>query len=402
MKSAAKAGAPATKTGCREEGMLPAQRDERELELERVCEAADKRSDTYKILHWLGKQTISDPYFRTGSSTVFLKCLADAGSRRDWPSYSPQIRAKHESSTRSAISAARDHITAFYKKEGFRGNLRICLPLDFNGEPRRKGRHGLRFVRLRQRKAPSVVERRKLTPAESLWNALLGPVQSFRALLIYSVERPQISPERYDENGLFSGSGEVAACFSIAGCLGIRRDRVDVRRTCDVTLAELRSASCLILLGSSIHEDKFQQLRDEMSDDDRWPGQAYFFGETSVPGERYPTGLIRKVRGEDQGKEFIYHYKTLRDHETDYALVSYFRDRFNRRTLLALQGISTVATRAAAEFLCSTSGTKELQKQLSFGSDAGIPNFEVILEVTCRSYVPVKVEIRDHFLHTSS
>ena len=69
---------------------------------------------------------------------------------------------------------------------------------------------------------------------------------------------------------------------------------------------------------------------------------------------------------------------------TEFALVSFFRDPGHRQTLIALQGITTIGTLAAAKFMCTNKGALALEdalkrSQISYTEE--LPSFEMLLRV---------------------
>ena len=123
------------------------------------------------------------------------------------------------------------------------------------------------------------------------------------------------------------------------------------------------------------------------------PIRRSFSRKSEIPDGR-TAGAV--CRGDVQ---YIYTVDRLREHEIDYALISYFRHSSDERSLVAIQGVSTVATRAAAEFLADDARINELQKLLKVDSVKTLPSFEVVLEVSVRGYVPVGMKLHDHFIH---
>jgi hypothetical protein len=98
---------------------------------------------------------------------------------------------------------------------------------------------------------------------------------------------------------------------------------------------------------------------------------------------------------------YRYKHKSEEHPETDYALVSFIKDKNNRQTLVALQGITTFGTLAAARFMCSETTVRKLYQKLRqqnpkielSPNKQKVQSFEMVLEIPIEGCVPLEIEL---------
>ena len=358
-------------------------------ELSRVCRHLGDNHIRKIILH-LGNAAVLDPLSRCSMETLYLGCLATEKEKREWRLLSSEMQDVCKNHVRSMMVEVRKHIVIFYATSGIDGPYRLEFPPKPPPSPM-KGHYAALFSRVEIDVTGLLgrVEPAQMRSATSLWSRMLASERPSKCLLVYPIAAiiREGSAER-DTRGLFSGSGEIPAAFMIGTCVPHLRKRIEIRPTMDVTGPELRAASALIFLGSTVHNQVLTNWRDEMQEDERWPEQAFMTGEING------IGSITKVRGKNQ-RAYSYEVVSPRSHETDYALVSHFRDLDTSQSVIALQGISSPATAAAAEYLCTDHNAKTLQKRLGIDASEPVPCFELLLRVTLRNYVATHVEFVD-------
>ena len=270
-------------------------------ELLRICEALRGRAgklgcrpgSTLKpagaaclVLSWLGEQTLNDPRHRCDAEELYLNTISTSSDREGWDKVDESVKTSSKDSMRRAIIDVRAHIKNFNQAENSPNGVQVDLPKGLQtAEPsaRWKGPYGLRFQETKtgsQETSASEAEAKTTSPVEVFWDKAVTLHDQARALLVYPTDPSRLRNRHLDTRGLTAGSGEVAGAFALAGALGAKWRHVDVCRSNDVTLNELRKAPCVILLGSSIKNELYQRLRSELSENTCWPNQAFRFTET--------------------------------------------------------------------------------------------------------------------------
>lgn len=79
----------------------------------------------------------------------------------------------------------------------------------------------------------------------------------------------------------------------------------------------------------------------------------------------------------------------------DYGLIALVPGPNPRWHVLILEGISTLSTQAAAEFVCDETSVESLLKKLGVKPGSAMPTFEALIRVKVAGDVPIKMELLD-------
>jgi hypothetical protein len=363
-------------------------KDERKKELDRVCALAGKKRDVFALLSWMGSGCIENASFRTNQRGIYFQILARGSSDPE-----PDKRAAS-----NLVRDTRAFLKKVYLKKPSPYNIWITIP---NGndvleeDPFGDGAYTVRFLPVRP---TQYVPEGRLGPSAQFWKRMISPVQPEKGLLLYSAEQPELG-KLGDKRGLYSGSGEVAAAFRIGSRIAHFNNVLDTGRSNRVSLEQLKTEpSWMIFLGSSIVNPILKELRA----DERWSRLQDFHFEERRRGGRKTivicTGGLRGKVQETYSSKSVGYAKE----EEEFALISYLRDGGNSQVIIALQGITTIGTWAAAEFLCSDTYVEELQKREEFKDmrDGGeLPSFEICLRVSVRDHAPAGTSIERIVIH---
>ena len=352
-------------------------------ELNRVCSPKRMKAEIRQLLEWMGAQTPKGKKFYTNQREIYFRFFAKGSAEEPDPN--------DLQTARNLIRDARRYLDRFYQNVLYDGDVWITLPNLRATEPFSEGGYTLRFFEgARPTRYIRALGLRQLGPASTFWKRMIDPINPRKGLLIYSAEQPEFGPYA-DDRGLYAGSGEVAAAFLVGSRVAHFNNILDTKRSHKCDYDELRNdPSWLVFLGSSLSNEMLQILRTET----KWAEFQDFHFETECDSEGVERGVLHRGKLNGPPQE-TYRYTVLRPrrHEVDYALISYFLDHANAQALIALQGISTIGTWAAARYLCSDDCVQALEKLLAIKPDEPIPPFEVLLKVDVREYAPHEVEV---------
>ena len=133
-----------------------------------------------------------------------------------------------------------------------------------------------------------------------------------------------------------------------------------------------------------------------------WLRQQQFHFEQSANGTFTYIRRGSLERPARRDKKYRYAAKTSQHPETDWGLVSFFKDDYYSQTLIAMQGISTIGTLAAAQFVCTDKHSAECLrelKQYGINPQDELPAFEMLLKVEVMGSLPKKISVEAILRH---
>lgn len=261
----------------------------------------------------------------------------------------------------------------------------------FTDEQRRNlPQHTVEFLRV----SPQDQTHGVTAAVDTLWQEMIHAVEVNELLFLYKTHTFAANKLLDGQAELWTGSGEIEAVQLLTEMLAKKQPQLDIgiRRWCDMLQPNLeKKKRCLLLLGSAIGDPNMDLLKDR----DGWKELQMFHFE-QAKGERCH---IRKGRRNAPPAEtdLKIRYIDKANSGTDFALVSFFRDTDNGQSIIALQGITTVATLGAARFLCSEKGARDLREGLGEKVDLnkGLPSFEAILSMQVQKGRPGDAHIKE-------
>ncbi len=217
------------------------------------------------------------------------------------------------------------------------------------------------------------------------WELMTHAFQTHRVVVIYNTPDVRTPGGPSNDADLWTGMGEAEAALLIGEHLSQIQPRVrlSIRRWRDIKRVELKTEGrCMILLGTALGQPDMEYLCDR----DRWRPLQKFHFTPSLNGGRCFIHRGRKPSGPmTPHGPYQYREALSKGGETDFALISVFRDEAHQQTLIGLQGISTIGTLGAARFMFDEAAVRHLRDELqkrSVGSiKNSIPSFELILKI---------------------
>lgn len=372
-------------------------RDEKVREIKRL--AADQLPpECAALIEFIGNKTVINPNFKTTQADICRSVLKiDVSDLPKGP------RGENKKAVREAqklIRLTREKLDEAYKRpEAKMSAYQIIL----NKGNRAEG-ITIKFEPLkRKRREGADRPQRPGEGAVRLWRQMVENIKGCTVFLIYDTPELGLANKAMDGNGWWSGSGEVAAAFLCGQCLSHLRGRVRVKRWRDMDHEDLTAPQeCMVILGSSLNNPWLKRLRDR----DRWKEhQRFHFEDAISEGSR---GCVYKGKLDEKENVPRYEHREAADGdaETDYALISVFHDPvFYKQTLIALQGITSGGTRAAASFMCGEDYVRELKDFLrdrhDCDLDKGPRSFEALLKLHINDGLPVNISLIDAVIYTA-
>lgn len=223
--------------------------------------------------------------------------------------------------------------------------------------------------------------------ADKLWQQMIHALPVNELLFLYKTHAFAESKSLDEGAELWAGSGEVEAVMLLTAMLTKKQPELElgIRRWRDMNRPSLeKKKRCLVLLGSAISDPQIQDFKDR----DGWRERQLFHFE-SVEGGRCCIRKGKRNAPPDE-TDLKIEYRDEHNPSVDIALVSFFRDIDNGQSIIALQGITTVATLGAARFMCSDRGAREIHRKLEKRTDLtrGLPSFELILSMPVDDGMP--------------
>ena len=351
-----------------------------------ACKTPGIPSNVRVLLSWLGPKTANEPAFTTTYKEISAECPHFEG-------VTGRVKA--------AVHETRMFLPTLHKPSRSPEKIWIDLPKKLPAigpVVRRRGRIGLTFNDGRSSPALDLA-RSQLKEPVKMWEDMVHAKPINELALLF--DSPAVRVGNRTVKGLWAGSGEVKAAHLVGECtsLLIPRYTVVAQRWADWGEEELeRKRLSILILGSAILEPKMERLRDR----ERWRKQQKFHFEQLGKTKQVYIRKGSLEAPEKTDKRFRYSPKTSKRLEIDFGLISYFKDEFYEQTLIAMQGITTVGTLAAARMLCTEDGVKLCRRKLR---DNGIslsdelPGFEMLLKVQVRAAAPDVTSIVDVIIH---
>lgn len=348
----------------------------KKAEIDRFCDPhADQDEFLVKIVRHLGDKTLADPDYRASMADLIKVVTFRGGTDK-----TPIVDVDNRKINTILHDARTEGLPNFYARpESENRVFRIHLPKKTEQPPDANKLHApYKLVFIREE---------PVDPSIAVWQQMVHGIEGIHEILLIFDTPAIVIDGIADTTGRWSGSGEVAAASLVSQRVAQLKPRIeiDIRRWCDMRRGQPELQEwhrCLIILGSSIKNKLIRRLRKRKRLKGR---QVYRFEDSGQSGGS--QGLIRKqwsADGMQHQQDFICSYDEDTDIATEFALVSFFRDPANRQTLIALQGISSFGTRAAAAFMCSAAGIVELKSALETAGhafDDGLSSFELLLRV---------------------
>jgi len=347
------------------------------------------------FLKWLGKAILDHPESKPTVKEIAMGCFG--------------ITEKKEAQKkiRNARQAADRWLDDFYDKPP----NQFCIRIGLSNPPkvgRRPSYYALEYRRPAQESTAVQARIVSRDPVVNIWQMLIYSEPVHQISLIYDTfDGPAIQGEHNANQS--SGSGEVAAACLLGQYLAhlFPPRPVAPKRWRDMPPSMLRLMNqCIIVLGAAVNNKHYEHLRKR----DEWRDQQqfHFIAPNTDIGETHSRICRGKIDSHVRDKAgFRYNDPP----GADYALISFFRDKANKGVLVGLQGLTTVSTWAAADFMCNQDKLEALFRKLfknpAKGTHANLaqpwPSFEAVIRVsTCQDGTPGPVELKTVLPYTDS
>ena len=325
------------------------------------------------LLYWFHEELLKGDFHPTVQS-VSVKCY---GAPKETP-----LSRQQKEKVKNLFTATRNWLRRIRPMLESEGVVYIDIP---PAPPRGPlaSEYTMQFFRAHQGQDASPSFQKSI--ALGFWHRMVHALKIHEILLVYDTPKLSLRGQRYDNNNLWAGSGEVAAACLIGESLSQLQPRIrlKVRRWCDIAQSELEDQErCMVILGSALKDAKLNYLRSR----DRWSKlQRFHFTPSSTKGDRSFIHRGQKPKGPllPHGP-YQYREKSSAGEDTDFALVSFFRDDFHQQTLIGIQAITTVGTLGAARYMFDEKGVDDLLAKMAKKTGPALkklPSFELILSV---------------------
>lgn len=182
---------------------------------------------------------------------------------------------------------------------------------------------------------------------------------------------------------VYTGTGEVVAAARVAQLLADEGENFDIKRDREVSYEDIRGSN-VIFLGANLEDSVLKNLPVE--------GDLLF---ERAAGAKFVGSLEIRDLHPSPGQPSV--YKSQRDAKTgtrkeEYALISLLPGMTPDHYIMVLAGLSTIGTKAAAEFACSKDCMETITRFWKDSPDkSGISNyFQLLLHVQIRDGTDVR------------
>ena len=275
---------------------------------------------------------------------------------------------------RRAIGRLRDRLVSHYGSD-LEATLFVEIP---------RGHYRMEFSRSRPPKYGIRSGRRhKNSIVGRFWEGIIGTQKPAHTYIIFPTEQPAVR----DDRRLYTGSGEVTSAYWLAQTLSAFDLDEEICPSHKFDNAQLRRDNRLfVFIGSSLANAALRKLRYSGAWRDK---QRYVF-------IRIDESNRQKLKDDDQRTDWrgaiydtrarkVHYYESNANYGTEYDYGLIAVSRIDTRCIVAMEGISTIATQVAAEHMLRADGVKEIMKAARLPDKGVIPSFELLFRSEVRS-----------------
>lgn len=193
-----------------------------------------------------------------------------------------------------------------------------------------------------------------------------------------------------EDSGLWTGSGEVVSAFALGKMFCKAEVNASLyRSTAFASARDKQQDQVIVFLGSSLSMKVLQDLRRGGALKDK---QRFIFDWDREANGKSRGGIFNQYPAKDTPDSFFCE-GTWQTPYHDYALISHFYDEELNCVIVAIGGISTLATEAAVRELTDNKGIQKIYRAIGQKSDLPLKEFEVVFKVEIMEGVPTSATI---------